>query len=148
MFWGFVEEAFNKLFSTRLCVRSRLSVEDWTRLLQEVERIKAHIIHILTIKLQNWEEFPWLLCWLTHPLVAEARRCASGIINKFRRAPLSSHLRTSIQVCTGDVGRELESFAFKLVSFARLPLLRYWKNRLKFILLNDNAVEGPHGWIC
>ena len=49
---GFVEEAFNELLSKVLIVRSRPSVEGWTRLLEDVERIKAHIIHILTIKLQ------------------------------------------------------------------------------------------------
>ena len=46
--------------------RERVSGPEWVSILQEFDAGRAYVHFILTVKLQNWQQAPWIVCALAH----------------------------------------------------------------------------------
>ena len=82
---GVVWEDLDTAWTDGFC---KLSVEcsafltdvQWTTLIQEFERGKAHCVYVLTLKLQVWDELPWQLAILAHVDEDVARAGVIGLV--------------------------------------------------------------------
>ena len=127
--------------------RSELTAEQWSALVLDMERGKNHTVYVLTLKLQHWEELPWLLCILAHIDDDVARRGAARIIAKFDTLPIGvMHHRLTMLFCTPGFAprRQLEMFASG-ASLSCLPGLHAEVCKLRGIPLTERCVEAPHG---
>ena len=49
----------------------------------EYNRGKAHTAYILTVKLANWQQLPWLLAGIAHHYEDRARECAAKVVHQY-----------------------------------------------------------------
>ena len=114
----------------------------------ELQRGKAHIVHILTLKLDHWSRLPWHLCILAHPLEREAQRGAQRIIQMFTAWPVGEvHHRLTLIFCApGQVRSELEQFASGR-PLSLLRCLKVWVCKLRSIIVTERAAERPHSLV-
>ena len=79
-----------RLSLARLALKQRgaCAEQEWANLVLDMERGKNHVLYVLTLKLQHWQELPWYLCILAHTDEAVARRGAANILDRFDRGNL------------------------------------------------------------
>ena len=128
--------------------RPAVGTETWASLLQEFAAAKSYMHFILTIKLQNWTELPWLCCALAHHDESKARQGARRILEKLAQVPADApailqHHWTRV-FAEPRMMQELEAFAS---GRPRRQLRNLWRatRPLVGIPITERSVEAPHG---
>ena len=86
--------AFDEILVRLMKWRLLMSSEQWTTLINEFQRGKAHAYHILTLKLNHWQTLPWYLSitWSAGATNASKKamdRCAKRL-SYHQRRPLAA----------------------------------------------------------
>ena len=126
--------------------RAFLSNAEWSDLVIEFSRGKAHCTYVLQLKLQCWGQLPWKLCGLSHCDEFIARTIATEVISQYEQAPPNPalhHRVTSRCLSPGCLREELDSFS-NGASRADLPLLYHEIAKLRFVPITERSIEEPH----
>ena len=143
------DECTTTVADLALTWRTRLGAEQWARLLGDFGRGKAHIVYIVTMKLDQWQRLPWLLCVLGHHDEQVARQGANHILKEYQgcTAEAANHRLTN-RVCAegGVLGWQLRAFAAGSPRTS-LPELHLLSAQLAAIPCTERSIEAPHGQI-
>eukprot|EP00969_Alexandrium_andersonii_P097976 4325299-Alexandrium_andersonii.AAC.1 len=129
--------------------RHLLTPESWAKVIGEMERGKHHVHFILLLKLQHWQELPWVLCILAHSSSEVARAGAAQILQKYDEVPEAvCHHRLTHAFCSeGSALRaQLEQFRDG-TDLGFLGDLQRAVAQLRFIPVTERSVERPHSLV-
>ena len=129
--------------------RSQLTAQQWSNLVLDMERGKNHMLYVLTLKLQHWQEAPWSLCILGHADESIARSGARSLLEKFDACPQPQlHHRLTLKFCCAGspLRGQLEQFTDGTL-LADLADLHREACKLRCIPVAERSVERPHGQV-
>ena len=135
--------------------RPYLTHQQWSAVLLEFNRGKSHCAYIIILKLQNWEQLPWMLCGLAHCNEDTARSIAMRAIAQYDQArpggaavEAAIHHRVSHKFLSpGCLREQLEAFANNAGGRAEFAELYTEIAQLRFIPITERSIEEPHSRI-
>ena len=143
-----VEESFDACISNVAQKwRRRLSDAQWSELVLNFRRGKAHIIYVVVLKLSHWQVLPWFLCILGHLVEDIARGGAVRILSMFMACPeREANHRLTWKACDPNsvLGRQLREFAAE-ARRSSLPEFYVFCCSLAFVPVTERSIEKPHG---
>ena len=141
------EESFTTLV---MDCRHLLSHVQWSELMVDFARGKAHCTYIIMTKLHHWQQLPWVLAGLAHVNEDVARRCAATALASFDQTPDNSvvHHRLTMKFCShaSPLRQNLQDFV-NGTSRADLHIFYAEVARFFFIPVTERTIEEPHGRI-
>ena len=145
-----MEKAFVEVLAAlTLAWRDRLSEERWSALVSDFAKGKAHIVYIVTLKLDQWLHLPWFLAILGHHCEEIARDGARVALLMYSTctAEAANH-RLTILLCSenGALGQQMRTFAAGAARES-LPDFFAFCCKLAAIPITERSIEQPHGAI-
>ena len=106
-------------------------------LLQDFERGRAHLMFIVSLRLDHWRQQPWCVFGCAHHDPAKSKAC----LQRCLQLPASTSLVAELQA--PHMRDQIEQY-LNDAALATLPDLRSFLGKLYFAPIAERAVEGDH----
>ena len=134
------------------CCRVPTSPDEWGQIVHDLKQGLAGVSAILALKLQCWQELPWIACGLAHYNEQKAMYCCQAALQQWEKASPTQRQQCPSEVAClfSDAGflHVLQQFASGELPRAELPDAVIFRiARLYFIPICERRVEGKHSVI-